>query len=113
MKVIHDNVYFIEWSVYKGGTLQAAINNFAKAIKATPWQVIESKYRAGHFTAYDTSKNGCLWFKDKKPDPSIVAHECFHAVHWLVDRIGDKISEDNEEFCAYYLQFLVREVIKI
>ncbi len=53
-----------------------------------------------------------LWLKDFSPtysfDLAILAHECFHAIDFLLRRIGVKLSADSDEVYAYTLQYIFR-----
>ena len=40
------------------------------------------------------------------------AHEIFHTVSFLMDRIGVKLTYDSEEAFAYAIQFLTNKIIK-
>lgn len=110
--LIHDNVYHFQWAVAYGGSLQSAINWFAKKIKVEPWTVSERR-GYGHFSAYRPYKNGVLWFSEKYPAASTVAHECFHAVNYLAECLEAKLEENSEEIFAYYQEFLVQQVYRI
>lgn len=46
----------------------------------------------------------------KKYDQAIMAHEIFHAVCMLFDKIGINFSEDSDEAYAYAIEYLTREV---
>lgn len=54
-----------------------------------------------------------LWLKDYPDKGSgILAHEIFHAVYYLLDRIGIKITDDSDELVAYMIQYLTNEINK-
>lgn len=50
-----------------------------------------------------------IYFKHKKPEPGVVAHECFHAVEYIMERIGQKLNDAPNETWSYLLQYLVYE----
>lgn len=52
-----------------------------------------------------------LWFKDWKHDwghIDTLIHECYHAVHNILHK--QKNMKDEEEACAYQLEYLVRSI---
>lgn len=51
-----------------------------------------------------------MWFSEKKPNIGLIAHEVFHAVYNLLERIGIRLSSDSEEAYAYLTQFLINEI---
>ncbi len=56
-----------------------------------------------------------IWM-DKKPesceDYGILAHEIFHTVCFLMDRIGVKYSNEADEAFAYMIGYLTTEILK-
>lgn len=61
-------------------------------------------------TCYSSSKGypTLIFLGDKSP--STVAHECLHAVHALMDSIGQDPDVVNDEFQAYLLGYLVNAI---
>lgn len=51
-----------------------------------------------------------LWIKEK--DVSILAHEVFHAVEFLYDKVWISHSIENWEAWAYMIQFIMYEILK-
>lgn len=102
------------WFVYIGKSANFAINDFAKKTKVPGWEVEDNDRRYGHFAVYRPQKEGCIWFQ--KPfvySPGVIAHECFHAVSYLMERLDVKQLEETEELFAYYLEFLVNKVYDV
>ena len=59
-----------------------------------------------------SSGSMCIWFSN--PDTFTegqVAHEAFHAVHFLMDRINTPLKIETTESYAYCLAYLVDEII--
>jgi hypothetical protein len=46
-------------------------------------------------------------------DHGIIAHEIFHAVDFLLERIGIKLSGDSGEAYAYLIGYVTQEVYKL
>jgi len=72
----------------------------------------------GNQTAIATTskfKNGCIIIRFSKDikDIGIVAHEAFHAIIFLFEKIGIQFSYQSEEAYAYALEFLVNQILKI
>lgn len=60
------------------------------------------------------SGNGTLLWLKEYPDPGsgVLAHECFHVVFFLLDKIQITIGDTNDELVAYMLQYLIDEIYK-
>jgi hypothetical protein len=53
-----------------------------------------------------------LWIKNKH-DLGVLAHEVYHAVCFLMDRIDVQLSESSEEAFAYAIEFMMNKIKKI
>lgn len=60
-------------------------------------------------------KTGCILirFKDNIDNPGIVAHEAFHAIVYLFEKIGIEYAYQSEEAYAYALEYLTNQILKI
>jgi hypothetical protein len=60
-------------------------------------------------------KTGCILirFKDDIDNPGIVAHEAFHAIVYLFEKIGIEYAYQSEEAYAYTLEYLTNQILKI
>ena len=60
-------------------------------------------------------KTGCILirFKDDIDNPGIVAHEAFHAIVYLFEKIGIEYAYESEEAYAYSLEYLTNQILKI
>lgn len=60
-------------------------------------------------------KTGCILirFKDNINNPGIVAHEAFHAIVYLFEKIGIEYAYESEEAYAYALEYLTNQILKI
>lgn len=52
-------------------------------------------------------------FKDDIDIPGIVAHEAFHAIVYLFEKIGIDFAYESEEAYAYSLEYLTTQILKI
>jgi len=52
-------------------------------------------------------------FKDDIDNPGIVAHESFHAISFLFNKIGIRFCYESEEAYAYALSYLINQILKI
>lgn len=52
-------------------------------------------------------------FKDDIDSPGIVAHEAFHAIVYLFEKIGIEYAYESEEAYAYTLEYLTNQILKI
>lgn len=54
-----------------------------------------------------------LWTRNKvKPGNPVLQHEIYHAVCFILDRVGIKISEHNDELAAYMIEYLTGMINK-
>ena len=52
---------------------------------------------------------GVIWIR--KPFKfQILAHECFHCVHWIMQERGMRLDDSSEEVYAYLLQYLICKI---
>lgn len=60
-------------------------------------------------------KTGCILirFTDNIDNPGIVAHESFHAIVYLFEKIGIEYAYQSEEAYAYTLEYLTNQILKI
>lgn len=60
-------------------------------------------------------KTGAILIRFSKniDDAGIVAHEALHAVVFLFKKIGIEFSYESEEACAYTLEYLTNQILKI
>lgn len=63
-------------------------------------------------TLFHDSGFTIIRLKDLSED-GIIAHECFHAVCFIFDKIGIKLTKESDEAYAYLLQFLVNQIKKM
>lgn len=71
-----------------------------------------TKYHAGNdgYTAmHFESSNLFIYFESKKPGLDVVGHEVFHAVEFIMDRIGQKLSDCPNETWAYLMGWIMGE----
>lgn len=47
---------------------------------------------------------------NEHPGHGLIAHEVFHAVNYLFDRIGITLSDDSDEAWAYLIQYLMYKI---
>jgi len=80
-------------------SMQACMHYAAQSIKLV-------NVKDGGFAYY-------LLFEGDLLSPGILAHECLHTTNAILDSSGVDCSYDNDEACAYLLQYLVDEVYKI
>ena len=66
----------------------------------------------GHTTCYEGKKGTMVFIWTKERTPDVLAHECLHAVAHELNARGVVMTLSNDEIFAYFLQFLMREIIK-
>lgn len=50
------------------------------------------------------------YFPSTATDHGIISHEIFHAVDFLLDRVGMKLTESSNEAYAYLIGYITQEV---
>ena len=65
----------------------------------------------GGFNVYEHNGTEVCFIWSKGKDVSIIAHECMHAVGYVLRRKGIPFNADTDEAYAYLLQFLVKEIM--
>lgn len=56
--------------------------------------------------------NGCVCIKFNNINEGTIAHEAFHAVDFIMDKIGSTLTDASSEQYAYLLQYIVTEINK-
>ena len=57
-------------------------------------------------------KGGQTVIRLDNKNQGIIAHEVFHAVHFIFDKIGIELCQESGESFAYLIQYLVSEINK-
>lgn len=107
---IYEPVYGVEYLVQVGGTEQEAVNAYAKLLGVEPWSVTENPARRGMFFCREPAPQGGIWLHESAW-AGVVAHECFHAVAYTMERLKVPLNEGTEEVFAYYLQWMLNEIL--
>lgn len=73
--------------------------------------IIAAARKAGGLCFKITERDVAIWFVDKKPTASIVAHEALHASFRMLEPLNiNPDSMSGEEAYAYTIGWLVREI---
>jgi hypothetical protein len=109
VKHIYDPVFRQNYYYFDVKTIET-YHNLTLSIFKVPHEVKKTK-QDGKFEVYISEGVPicCIWVKDKLPE--IIAHECFHAVHWVLKEKGIILSDDSEEAYAYLIQFLMANIL--
>lgn len=100
-------------------TDQQFLKGLRKILEPHEWQeVSESEYMGMQSLNGRTSQflSGALILRTVD-DPStpigagVIAHEVFHAVHYVMDSVGIPFSDDTNEVYAYHIQFLMEKIL--
>lgn len=109
--IIHEPLFNVDILVQRGGYVNECLKKYAKKLGREAWELEESKGRMGHFASVTNHKSGCIWLHEKA-GLGTVAHEAFHATCEILKRSGVKLNSHTEETYAYYLQFLINQILK-
>lgn len=67
----------------------------------------------GHTIFLEEANTIIVWIhKDSVNDFSIIAHECFHAVEYVMEHCGIIHSGDSSEAFAYLLSHVIEQIMK-
>lgn len=108
---ILDPVYGVHYYVQRGGTLQSAVDKYAKYSGIPTWQLEQSPAHRGHFGAHADVRCGFIWLHDKAGSGSI-SHEVSHAVNYFFCKMGATDLGQIDELFAYYTQWLVSQIVR-
>ncbi len=109
--IITDPIFEVDYLIQRGGTLQEAINKFAKLIHEDSWEVTQLPTHRGHFAAHINHKAGLIWLHPLA-GTGLITHEVCHAVsHMLRDLQVKELSKCDEIF-AYYAGWLAKEIVR-
>lgn len=109
--IVHEPLFNVDIFVQRGGKLNDCIKKYAAKLKREAWELEENSGRMGHFTTVIGHKSSCIWLHEKA-GLGTVAHESFHATCEILKRSGVKLNTHTEETYAYYLQFLINQILK-
>ena len=110
MKKVFDPIFLAHYLIQIGGDIQKGLEKYSELIGVNSF-IVERTNRKGHFFSHTNHKGGFVWIKDKK-DIETVAHEAFHATYHVLTHTGVILKEESEEIFAYYLGWLVKEILK-
>lgn len=108
-KKVSIDLFSEDYFICMGGTNEDFKNFLVKkGIACNHAEVSDIKDARGH--AY--KHNGtALWVC--RNDAGLIAHECFHGVTFMTDRVGITLSDSSDEVFAYAVQYLVNQFKKL
>lgn len=109
--IITDHVFMVDYYAQRGGTLQSAIDKFAKYIKVPTWEVEQNSNHRGHFGAHLSHRAGCIWIHEKG-GTNTITHEVSHATHHLLTGLKVTDLQQVDEIFAHYSAWLASEVVR-
>ena len=109
--VVTDPIFMVDYLIQRGGSLQSAIDRFAKFIKVPSWEVSQCANHRGHFGAHLSHRAGVIWLHEKA-GTNTITHEVCHATHHTFT--GLQISEfsQTDELFAHYSAWLASEIVR-
>jgi hypothetical protein len=61
---------------------------------------------------YDNDDEKRIIFKKQYFHPKLIAHECFHVTHHIMDEIGEEFSINSHESFAWLNEYLFNSIYK-
>lgn len=114
-------MFVVSWQIFPFDVLVCLGNpkkEILKWINRTKYKLSEGEVEAITITGMGRTiilRGGqtILWLKNyPKAGSGTLAHEIFHAVEMVTDRMGIKLSQDSDETFAYMVQYLTNEIVK-
>lgn len=108
---IQDKMYNRSFDVYIGNREECS-KKILKRYKLTlneDEQLFESDGCSLVLKSDDCNYHNIIWLSFI--DIELLVHECFHAISAVLNAAGIKHTEETEETYAYYVGFLVREIM--
>ena len=101
---------WIEWLEVNVYWIQCSREQWVKKLHdyfGVSWNHDDSE--CGNFSTYrkNGTNVGVIWFTNKEQS---LAHECFHAVCWILAQRDIEFNQATEEVYAYMLQYLIKNI---
>lgn len=117
---IEEKVFDTSITVFCNSTLDEVLEWFKKnTVKELHEEITRAdlELKTGNACYFKNTKfdNNFIWLKDFYPSPVAMeqlTHECFHLTHHHLDFKGIKLSKDTDEVFAYFLGFIVGEILE-
>lgn len=118
-----NNLFVVEDGVYDCFYVVSLGLEFSLAEKKYRNLMLKEKISFGSFEPFDPStearvdglqgrKSKIVWFRDRKPKASVVAHEALHVTIDTLKKSGMSLSDNTQEAYCYHLEWLTREILK-
>lgn len=112
IQVIPATIYPCNVYVFRAHTLDTAredlfgiSNDYAKIID-------DQIFTNPGYTVLFTNGSVAIFLReDYMENVGVIVHEAFHATEFVMDYVNIKHSDDTSEVFAYYLQYLVNEIL--
>jgi hypothetical protein len=109
MKTIHNPVYSYEVVIFAGTPYKTAITFAEKKYKQPVPDASDT--RIACVLTHSQIFSHIMWFSEKKPRYSTIAHECVHSVFHMMRQLEATIDANNEELFAYLHGWTMENVI--
>ena len=107
----HEPVYNVHYLVMWGSDIEPLRKEISSFLK-TKYTDDQLKQSMAKFIPDERGMRAIIYFKGNTAPISHIVHECFHACYWQLDYIGVRLGRESEEAFAYYLDYLVKTLIK-
>lgn len=118
MKKIKKRNFIISWEIYPFDVLVSIGEEHAdilKHIKKTGYELDDEEKEKIWMSGRGRTimlKGGQTIVRLDTETPDVIAHEVFHAVAFLMDKIKIKLTQDSDEAFAYAIEFLTKRIYK-
>src|SRR3990167_1835207 len=108
--------FFVSWEVYPFSVLVSIGEHQSKVVKTiekSGYKLDEEEKEKLWMTGVGRTmmlQGGQTILRLKSTRPDIIAHEISHAVFFLMDKIGIKLSNSSDEAYSYAIQFLTEKI---
>ena len=108
-------IYYVVYPFHLAISYHHSFNELEKALQnVLPedvwYQIKEFENTEVGKTIMFTSGQTCIWFKETTY--STISHEIFHAIDFLMRRIGCKLTPSSDDAYAYLIGYITTEIYK-
>jgi len=103
IELYSENIYFI----------QCTNEQYVKMMERVFKTIVKPTTASGKFCVINNNNDdaGVIWVKNDI-NYGLIAHECFHAVCWILSFRGFWLTDSSEEAYSYLLEYLFKQVCK-
>lgn len=107
--ILEEDLLRFAFAIQYGGDINIGLAKFCKALDEEYIPKEHHRMSGGTFFRIKPYKDGFIWLSETAT-PSMLAHECIHAMNYISDLLEMPLNDDTEEVFAYYMEWMIREI---